>query len=197
MRCEPFGGPDHPHQQAGLFSIAVSLSIIEGYTRLSPDPADQAVALFDQLSHLVGIPADTPLVLKAAASFKPSPSAVRATTLWFLSLSMNVTCVFWVLWQQWWLQSRGEPHARTLAFPFSRIGRFGLRHMAEVIWMLLQSSVLLFLVGLVDFIHPINTTTAWILLGYLGLLASLHAARALLPYRFPSPHLPTISPDSA
>jgi len=138
MRREPFGGPDHPPQQAGLFSIAVSLSIIEGYTRLSPDPADQAVALFDQLSHLVGIPADTPLdlsqplVLKAAASFKPSPSAVRATTLWFLSLSMNVTCVLWVLWQQWWLQSqaidsRGElhAHARLLAYPFSRIGRFG------------------------------------------------------------------------
>jgi len=63
--------------------------------------------------------------------------------------------------------------------------------------MLLQSSALLFLVGLVDYIHPINTTTAWILLGYLALLASLHAARVLLPYRFPSPHFPIISPDSA
>ena len=210
MRRDPFGGPDHPPQQAGVFSIAVSLFIIEGYMRLSPDPTDQAFALFDQLSHLVGIPADTPLnlsqplALEAAASFKPSPSAVRATTLWFLSLGMNVTCVLWVLWQQWWLQSQaidsqGEPHARTrlLAYPFSRIGRFGLGHMAEVIWMLLQSSALLFLVGLVDFIHPINTTTAWVLLGYFAFLASLHAARVLLPYRFPSSHYSTMSPDSA
>lgn len=183
--------------------MAVSLFIIEGHTRLSPDGADQAVALFDQLSRLVGIPAGTPFDLsQAAASFKPNPSAVRATTLCFLCLSMNVTCVLWVLWQQWWLQfidPRGEPHAhaRLLVYPFSRIGRFDLGYMAEVIWMILQSSALLFLVGLVDFIHPINATIAWILLGYLALLASLHAARALLRYRFPSPHHPTISPDSA
>ena len=187
--------------------MAVSLFIIEGYERSSPDAADQAGALFDQLSHLVGVPAEKPFglpphrALGAAAPFgRPNTSAVRATILWRLSLSMNMTCVLWVLW----LQSidplaRGEPHAhaRLLLYPFSRIGRFGLGRMVEVIWMLLQSSALLFLVGLVDFIHPINATIAWIFLGYLALLACLHAARALLPYRFLRPHRPTISFDSA
>lgn len=193
--------------------MAVSLFIIEDYERSSPDAADQAGALFDQLSHLVGIPAEKPLdllpphlALGAAAPFsRPNASAVRATILWRLSLGMNMTCVLWVLWQRWWLQSidplaRGEPHAhvRLLPYPFSRIGRFGLGHVVEVIWMLLQSSALLFLVGLVDFIHPINATIAWILLGHLALFACLHAARVLLPYHFSSyHHHPTISPDSA
>ena len=193
--------------------MAVSLFIIEGYERSSPDAADQASASFDQLSHLVGVLAEKPfglllpphLALGATAPFtRSTTSAVRATILWRLSLSMNMTCVLWVLWLRWWLQSidplaRGEPHAhaRLLPYPFSRIGRFGLGRMVEVIWMLLQSSALLFLVGLVDLIHPINATIAWILLGYLALLACLHAARALLPYRFLRPHRPTISLDSA
>ena len=191
--------------------MAVSLFIIEAYQRSSLDAADQAGALFDQLSHLAGIPAEKPLDLllpphlalgAAAARLRPNASAVRATILWRLSLSVNMTCVLWVLWQRWWLQSihpRGEPHAhaRLLPYPISRIGRFGLGRMVEVIWMLLQSSALLFLVGLVDFIHPINATIAWILLGYLALLACFHAGRVLLPYRFLRPHLPTIFPDLA
>ena len=189
--------------------MAVSLFIIEGYERSSPDAADQASASFDQLSHLVGVLAEKPfglllpphLALGATAPFtRSTTSAVRATILWRLSLSMNMTCVLWVLW----LQSidplaRGEPHAhaRLLPYPFSRIGRFGLGRMVEVIWMLLQSSALLFLVGLVDFIHPINATIAWIFLGYFALLVCLHAARALLPYRFLRPYRRTISLDSA
>lgn len=191
--------------------MAVSLFTIEGYERSSPDAADQAGALFDQLSHLVGVPAEKPFglpphrALGAAAPFgRPNTSAVRATILWRLSLSMNMTCVLWVLWLRWWLQSidplaRGEPHAhaRSLPYPFSRIGRFGLGRMVEVIWTLLQSSALLFLVGLVDFIHPINATIAWIFLGYFALLVCLHAARALLPYRFLRPYRRTISLDSA
>ena len=198
----PKGGSlTYPPQQAGLFSMALSLFIIEGYKRLSPDGADQAVALFDQLSRLVGIPAGTHFDLsQAAASFKPNPSVVRATTLWFLSLSMNVTCILWVLWLQF-VDPGGEPHAhahaRALAYPFARIGRFGLGLMAEAMWMILRSSALLFLIGLVDFIHPINRTIAWILLGYFALLASLHAASVLLSYRFPGSHHFTMSPDSA
>jgi hypothetical protein len=205
--------------------MAVSLFIIEGHQRLSPDgAADQAVALFDQLSRLVGIPAaDTPFDLSqaAAGSFEPAaagPSAVRAaTTLWFLSLVTNLACVLCALWQRWRHRPqssieidiidprRGErPRARSasLARPFSRIvGRwFGLgrTRTAEVVWAALQSSALLFLVGIVmGFVHPINTTVAWILLAYLALLASLHAVIALPLYRFSSPHHPTVSPDSA
>jgi Family of unknown function (DUF6535) len=85
--------------------MTVSLLIIESY-EVSPDAADQAIALFDQVSHLVGIPADasSPLGL-APASVEPSSSVGRAITPWLLSLSLNITCVLLILWQQWWQRS--------------------------------------------------------------------------------------------
>ena len=214
MRRDPFGGPDCPLQQAGLLSMTISLFVIESYNRLSPDAADQAIAIFDQVAHLVGIPggivsldSPPPPLRLDAASFEPSPSFVRATTLWLLSLGLNVACVLYVLWQQGWgrwidpSKESDEPHAhaRVLAYFFSRVGRgrFGMAHMVGVIWALLHSSTLLFLVGLVDFMVPISTTITWLLLGYLTLLASLYVAMTLLPKGFPSLHYLILSPNSA
>jgi hypothetical protein len=72
-----------------------------------------------------------------------------------------------------------------------------MAHMVGVIWALLHSSTLLFLVGLVDFMVPISTTITWLLLGYLTLLASLYVAMTLLPKGFPSLHYLILSPNSA
>src|SRR6267142_710474 len=193
-----------PPQQSSLFSTTVSLFVIESYKKLSPDAADAAVVLFDQVSHLVGIPAgpspepsspSSPPLGLVPGSFEPSSSVGRAITLWLMSLSLNIACVLWILLQQWWRQSvdpytqGGEPHAgaRVRAGQFSRVGSLAMGRMVEVIWVLLRASTLLFLVGLGYFILPINTTVPWVLLGYLGLLAFLYAAT----YRFPFPdHLP-------
>jgi Family of unknown function (DUF6535) len=192
-----------PLQQSGLFSMTVSLFVIESYQKLSPDAVDQAAVLFDRVSRLVGIPAgplspeplsSSPPLGLVPGSFEPSSSVGRAITLWLLSLSLNITCVLWILWQQWWRQSidhypqGGEPHARARvrAGQFSRVGSLAMERMVEVIWVLLRASILLFLVGLGDFIFLINTTVHWVLLGYLSLLALLYAARMLITYcRFP------------
>jgi hypothetical protein len=56
-------------------------------------------------------------------------------------------------------------------------------------WVLLNTSLIIFFVGLVDFLLRINKTIAWILLGYLTPLAFLYAAVMLLPC-----HFPTLSP---
>jgi len=42
---------------AGLLSMTISLFVIESYNRLSPDVADQAIAIFDQVAHLVSVAA--------------------------------------------------------------------------------------------------------------------------------------------
>jgi hypothetical protein len=61
----------------------------------------------------------------------------------------------------------------------------------KVIWMLLHASVLIFFVGLVDFMLPINKTITRILLGYLT-LAFLCAATTLNPRFIEFPLLCTI-----
>jgi hypothetical protein len=179
--------------------MTVSLFVIEGYKRLSPDAADQAIVLFDQVSHLIGIPAGPSPEPSSSSSvhgpFEPSSSVGRAITMWLLCLSLNITCFLWILWQQWWRQSidpctqGGEPHARARvrADQLSRVGSLAMGRMVEAIWVLLRASILLFLVGLGDFILPINATVSWVLLGCLSLLALLCAARMLITHRFPSP----------
>jgi hypothetical protein len=192
-------------QQAALFSATVLLFLFKGYGKLSPDVADQAVTFFSQVSqHLVGIsggtashpPPPPPTGMSGAVLFEPSSSVVRATTLWVLSLCLNMTCALWVLWRQWWqphhdpLGQSGKPHcdapARAGACHSSAraAGRFSVGNVVEVVWLLLNSSVLLFFVGLVEFFLPVNRVIAWILLGYLVPLAFLYAWTTLLPCHF-------------
>lgn len=80
---------------AGLLAATISLFVIEGYNTLSSqDVVDQAAALFNQVTSL-----DQPLG-PDAVPLERSSSVVRATTLWLLSLWLNLTCVVRVLWQQ-------------------------------------------------------------------------------------------------
>ena len=58
--------------------------------------------------------------------------------------------------------------------------------MAEENWVLLNTSVIIFFVGLVDFLLRINQTITWILLGYLTPFALLYAAVTLLTCLFPN-----------
>jgi hypothetical protein len=66
--------------------------------------------------------------------------------------------------------------------------------MAEENWVLLNTPVIIFCVGLVDFLLRINKTITWILLGYLTPLAFLYAAVTLLPCHFPNFFNSTLSP---
>src|SRR5712671_1272491 len=183
-------------QQAVLFSTTVSLFIVENYGKLSPDVTDHAIALFSQISQqLVGISGDIspdaslPLSLDAPL-FEPGSSVLRTTTMWFLSLGLNLAYALWILGQQWRQQDldvfgqSGESHTPA---PVPRylpcwVERFAL---------------LLFVVGLVDFILPVNKTVAWIVLGYLTPFALLYVATTLLPCHFPGSRPSTLFPNQA
>jgi hypothetical protein len=67
--------------------------------------------------------------------------------------------------------------------------------MVEENWVLLNTSVVIFFVGLVDSLLLINKNITWILLGCLTPLAFLYAAAVtLLPCHFPNFFNSTLSP---
>lgn len=183
-------------QQTGLFSATVSLFVIESY-KLAPDPGEQTVALLNQVSQqLMGISRGAHLGLPPSPDtipFRPSPPVVRASILWFLSLGLNITCAIWaILWQQWWQQyidllgQSGELHRRApRTYLFSG---FGMERTVETIWMLLHTSVLFFLIGLIDFLLLINKTVALAFLGYIVPLALVYIAATLLQCFFSDSH---------
>jgi len=146
--------PDTPlkTQQVRLLSATLLLFIVEGYsTSLPQDVVDQAVALFNQVTAL-----DQPLG-PDAVPLECSAFIVRATTLWLLSLWLIITCVVLELWRQRWQQCIEllgpliPARLRPYLFPGVGTRLCKYRIMVEENWVLLDTSVIIFLVGLVDF----------------------------------------------
>jgi hypothetical protein len=201
MCAYSLGGPDFPRRlQTGLLSATILLFVIESHNMsLPPDVAEHVVALFNQVTSLDQYPPPALLPLRPdAVLLEQSSSGVRATSIWFLSLGLNITCAVWVLWQRWRQcidlsgQNGGSQTLTRRPYNIPGFGtRFGKDYIqVEANWVLLHTSVILFLVGLVNFLLLINKTITWILLGYLTPFAFLYAAATFLPYHFPkSPNL--------
>ncbi|KAI0266165.1 hypothetical protein BC834DRAFT_824026, partial [Gloeopeniophorella convolvens] len=147
----------------GLFSAAIATFLVESYQQLSPDSGNQTVTLLAQISQqlngteLPGLP--------TADSFTPTASAVRVNVVWFLSLVLSLACALSATLMQQWsrryqqlTQRRGTPHkrGRVRAYLFGGIQRSRLVFVVDVMTAILHAAVGLFLVGLFEFLLPIN-----------------------------------------
>ncbi|KAH9053812.1 hypothetical protein EDB87DRAFT_159792 [Lactarius vividus] len=179
----------------GLFSATVATFIVASYQSLQPNSSDTAVLLLSQISLQLtalanGTPSPPPLTLPDAASFKPSPSAVRVNTLWFISLGMSTACALWAtLMQQWtrrYVQIADRPYAqpkraRIRAFFADGVEKFALGAAVEVLPVLLHTSVLIFYIGLIDFLLNINHTVAFIMLSLVALCVLVYFVLSIMP----------------
>ncbi|KAI9467389.1 hypothetical protein BJY52DRAFT_1208815 [Lactarius psammicola] len=182
---------------AGLFSAANAVSLVESYKRLSPDSGDEIVALLTQISRqLVNISNGIPLESTAAESsrpFKPAASAVRVNVIWLFSIILCLCCsILATLVQQWGrrylalTQGGGAPYdrARLRTFMFNGLRRFEVDRILKLLALLLHSSVLLYSVGLLDFVFSINTNIGFITLGYCIIPYLVYAILTVLPTFF-------------
>ncbi|KAH9173773.1 hypothetical protein EDB89DRAFT_1834628, partial [Lactarius sanguifluus] len=179
----------------GLFSATVATFIVASYQSLQPNSSDTAVLLLSQISQQLtalanGTPSPPPLSLPDAASFKPTPSAVRVNTLWFISLGMSTACALWAtLMQQWtrrYVQIADRPYtqpkrARIRAFFTDGVEKFALGAAVEVLPVLLHTSVLIFYIGLIDFLLNINHTVAFIMLSLVALCVLVYFVLSIMP----------------
>jgi hypothetical protein len=189
--------------------VTVAAFIIVSYQSLQPDSADATVRLLSQISQQLtalsnGTPLPAPLILPDAASFKPTPSAVRVNLLWFVSLGMSTACALWATLMQHWarryVQVADRPYAtpeqaRIRAYFVKGVEKFGLATAVEVLPVLLHSSVLLFYIGLIDFLLNINFTVGVTLLSLVALCVLVYFILSIMPLFFHnSPYLTPLSP---
>jgi hypothetical protein len=180
--------------KTGLFSATVATFIIESYQNLSPNPSDTTNALLGQITQqLVNISIGTPLMIVATQSnkpFKPTASTVRVNVLWFASLVLSLTCALSATLMQQWArryqelaQSHGAPHrrGRIRAYIFYGIRKFGMARAVATMPMLLHISVILFFVGLVEFLFPIDTTVSYSTLGLVVAFALAYGILTVSP----------------
>ncbi|KAI9511939.1 hypothetical protein F5148DRAFT_184342 [Russula earlei] len=184
----------------GLLFATIAAFLVVSYPQLQPNPNDITNQLLIQISQqLSALPNGTslspPATLPSQSSFKPTAWVVRVNALWFTSLSTSTACALWAtLMQQWtrrYVQVADRPYnppkrARIRAFFADGVEKFALAAAVEVLPALLHASVLIFYIGLVDFLFHINHIIAYLMLALLTLGVLIYFLLTIMPLYFPS-----------
>ncbi|KAF5342954.1 hypothetical protein D9758_014948 [Tetrapyrgos nigripes] len=172
---------------SALYSASLTAFIIESYKTLQVDQINQTVQILfhisQQLSNNTSLSFESP-------SFQPAPAALICNTLWFLSLSLALTCsllaTFVVQWTRDFIHKttmRPSPvrQARILAFTYFGLREFGMHTFVDVIPILLHLSLLLFFTGLVAFLTQVNKTLTALMTVILIVSLAFYIILTLLP----------------
>ncbi|KAF9463761.1 hypothetical protein BDZ94DRAFT_588629 [Collybia nuda] len=179
---------------AGLFSATVTAFTIESYKWLDEGPAEMLARL--QLRALLNETSDSTTVDRLApATFDVNPSSVLINTLWFSSLTIALAAVvISILCKQWLYEyQRYENFTEKEIFLIH-----GLRYRGLQAWkvptiiaflpIFLQTALMLFLVGLLILLGPLQTVVASVTTAIVGLTFLFLVITTVLPamqYIFP------------
>ena len=179
--------------------------LVETYSKLESDSGDTSSDILLQISHqlaslsLAGnfINSTTPAF--AAQPFVAPVSFVRINTLWSCSLVLAlITASLAILVKQWFHEYMSHEsqsplsHLRLRFFRHDGLVRWRVFELAAALPMLLQLALLLFFIGLSEFLRRLNlivgwiTTTAmliWLILYVFTILAPVFSSQC--PYRTP------------
>ncbi|KAH9477005.1 hypothetical protein JR316_0010921 [Psilocybe cubensis] len=150
---------------AGLFSAVVTAFILESYKNLQADPNDTIVSLLSQIALQTDRSLNaTAVKLEPANPFVPTPSSIRVNVFWFLSLILSLATVVIGIVSLQWLREH-QSYDSDLS-PRSKYALFNMRADGLKAWhvdkfftglpLLLQSALVLFLGGVIDFLHAIG-----------------------------------------
>ncbi|KAJ7315103.1 hypothetical protein DFH08DRAFT_715926 [Mycena albidolilacea] len=151
---------------SGLFSASLTSFLIESYKTLQPDSGILTVAAISQVSQqLAAISNSRTFVPPTQAPFTPSTESLVCNALWFISLSLSLTCALLATLVEQWAQeflhkTEMRPstvcRARIFSYLYFGLKRFRMHTTVDAIPFLLHASLLLFFAGLVTFLRPVN-----------------------------------------
>ena len=136
----------------------VTAFLVESYKTLQVDPQEQVVVLLSHIAlRLDNANITTPLL----EPFTADPASIRVNSLWFISLVLSLTTVLVGIISLQWLREHQNHSGLTPkeSFAVIRMRTDGMKkwHVSKVfagLPLLLQTALVLFLVGLIDFIRP-------------------------------------------
>ncbi|KAJ7658262.1 hypothetical protein DFH06DRAFT_990295, partial [Mycena polygramma] len=151
---------------AGLFSASLTAFLIESYKTLTPDSGDTTANILAQISLQLAASANgTTYHVPSPTPFTPPTSSLVCNVLWFISLGLSLTCALIATLLEQWARDflhradmRSAPviRARVFSFLYYGLKRFRMHTVVEIIPLLLHASLLLFFIGLVAFLIPVN-----------------------------------------
>ncbi|TFK90493.1 hypothetical protein K466DRAFT_450796, partial [Polyporus arcularius HHB13444] len=189
---------------AGLFSAIVTAFNIEAYRLLQPDPSQSSIQLLQLISQqlaqgptkagTIGVPA-------AQNIFKPPTQSIRINACWFSSLICALfSALICIMVKQWMREYLSNPpssprhNVRFRQYRYDGLVAWGVPEMMAFLPILLELSLVLFLVGLVDFLFQLQCTVAAIATCLITMALLFYVATAIAPVF--SAHCPYKSPQS-
>ncbi|KAJ7648803.1 hypothetical protein DFH06DRAFT_997182 [Mycena polygramma] len=176
---------------SGLFSAILTAFLIESYQTLQPDSGAVTVQLLTQISQQLAAPStNTSLASLDGPDFQPTASSLVCNTLWFISLTLSITCALLATLVEQWAREflhRTEKHpspirrARVFSFLYFGVRRFGMYVVVDLIPLLLHVALILFLAGLIAFLVPINEFMMGLIGAILAIFLVVYAIMTLLP----------------
>ncbi|EED85623.1 predicted protein [Postia placenta Mad-698-R] len=180
---------------ATLFSAVLTAFVIESYQSLQVDTGAVTVQLLQQLlasTQSNGTKAESETNL-SDQPFRPTSSAVRVNSYWFAALVVSVSTAFLTILAKQWLfsLSRGlastqEMMGRQQQYRHDNLRAWGLAPLLAALPILLHVSLLLFLVGLVEFLWPINKTVAIVSASLTSATVFFYAVTHILSLIYPT-----------
>ncbi|KAG8933707.1 hypothetical protein FRC03_004710 [Tulasnella sp. 419] len=176
---------------AGLFSAINTAFIIESYKGLSADPAQTTNEL---LRLLITHRDDREISTDSLYPVSPSPSAVPVNSLFFSSLSLNLTAAFGAVTAKQWLTDYATVGTLSALHDkgprrqekFNKLQDWQLRLIIELLPMLLQISVFLFFAGVFCFLQPLNGAVATLQLVLSCVVFGAYLISVVIGILFPS-----------
>lgn len=191
--------------QAGLFSAVVTAFAAGSYQSLQPDDQGTSVQILFRISQQLSSLAVTPGFVNSTVEsavlppFTPEPLAVQVNTFWFLSLALSLVAALFAIVVQQWLREYPVSGLRTVReclrlrhFRYTNLNAWAVPHIVSILPILLQVALVLFLVGLAEFLWTLNHTVAWpfivflaVSVGFLLFTTLIPSMSASCPYKSP------------
>lgn len=196
--------------KAGLFSGVLTAFILQVYPGLQPDTSGQMLVYLAAISQQLAASSNpsisnqpAPSVDQLSGSFRVDNQTLRVNAYWFVSLTLSLICAFSATLVKQWArnymveiarQSVVYKRARVRAFLFEGIQSFHLPALVHAIPTLLHLSLLIFFIGLVEFLLPTSHLLAYLFLGILIAGFSLYAFTLVAPcFSFQCPYQTPLS----
>ncbi|KAI0760946.1 hypothetical protein BD413DRAFT_593170 [Trametes elegans] len=183
---------------AGLFSAVVTAFDIEAYHLLQDDPNQASTQLLQQISQQLAVmnnlTANTsssgmmPSLVPPAPPFRASAESIRINALWFTSLVFALfSALISIMAKQWLreytvadsLSSRNSVRLRQ--YRYDCMVAWRVPEIMALLPLLLQISLILFLVGLIDFLFLLQSTVAGITTALIAVALLFYASTTLTP----------------
>ncbi len=185
--------------QAGLFSSILTAFNVESYQNLQQDSGSLSTQILLQISQQLNSFTLNAGFLNTTQSpfnlslhpFTPDPSAVRINILWFTSLLFSlIVASLSILVKQWLREYQSgrctspEERIRVRQFRYEGLREWRVFEIVAILPLLLQLALVLFFVGLSDFLRNLHPVVGWFITILIVVWLLLYAASTIAPALF-------------